>query len=236
MSEYEVIEMQTEARSMLDRAGEIVVQSDEQYAAAGEFIQGCKALAKKIEDAHRPNIERWHQGHKAAIADRDADLKPVTAAIAMASRPALDYKREQDRLAREEAQRIEDERRKKIEEDRLAEAERLDAEGRPEEAEAVIAAPIQTPRPYRQESAVPKVAGLSTRARWKVRVTNPRLVAREFCMPDPQALQLHVDRLWPKGTPSEQKVLSDERRREIEAEMGGGVEIYLEDGFSVRTK
>jgi hypothetical protein len=226
----ELQQLHNEAATLPDVARSLTVSCDEDYARAGEFIVGCKALAKKINDAHQANIDRWHQGHKAAIGDRDAYLKPITLAIAKASDVALVYKREQDRLAREEAERLEKERRAKIEEDRLKEAERLEAEGKSEEASKVIEQPIIT-RQVKYESPVPKVSGLTTRAKWKAKLVNPRLVNRSFCSPDMTLIQLYIDAFFPKGTPAEKKVLSDVQRKAIEEHVGG-IELYLDEGFA----
>lgn len=181
MSEFELIER--ESSSMLDLAREIVVRSDEEYANAGEFVMGCKGLIVRITAEHEPSIKAAHDSHKAALALRDRHLTPVKQALGIASDVALAYKREQDRLAKEESDRIEAEQRRRVEEERLKEAERLEAEGKAEEAEQVIAAPIETPRPTKFVTPVPKVSGLSTTKKWKASIVDPKAVKREFCEP-----------------------------------------------------
>lgn len=230
MSEgYELIER--EAKSTLDMARELVVHNDEQYSEAGQFVADCKSLIAKIKDDFKEPKRKADEAHKAITAMEKRMLEPVVMAMDLASRVALDYKREQDRLAREEAEAIEREIRRKVEEERLKEAERLEAEGKNEEAEKVIEAPIEAPRPVRFESAVPKIPGLSARGTWKGRVINQRLVKREFCLADQTLINMHVNRFWPKGTPLEKKTLTDDQRKMLEDEVGG-IEIYLDDSFA----
>jgi hypothetical protein len=225
MSEFELIER--EATSMWDMAREIVVNSDEEYANAGEFLMGCKGLIAKITAEHDLSIKAAHDSHKAAIALRDKHLTPVKQALGIVSDVALVYKREQDRLAKEEADRIEAERRRQIEEERLREAERLDAAGKFEEAEQVLDAPIETPRPTKFITPVPKVAGLSTTKKWKARVVDPKAVKREFCEPWLVAINAKVSNYFsfiPSPTPAQVAALADEIGgvvvEEVESYMG----------------
>jgi len=232
MESFDLIER--EASSTLDRAREMVVASDEEYVICGEFIMGCKDLVKKITEYHADDIDRWHKGHKAALAKRDVDLEKVEQAIKLASDIELSYKQEQDRLAQEEADRIAAEKHWQEGWARLAEIERLEREGKTAEAEQVASAP---PPPERRQtpfiSSLPKVAGLSARGNWKGEIINQRLVNREFCLADQSLINSHIQRFWPKGTPFEKKVLTDEQKKIIEDEIGG-VKIYFDGGFTGR--
>lgn len=221
---------------MLDRAREIRVTCDEEYSLAGEFVMGCKALLKQIDDYHSADIDRWHQGHKAAISKRDEWKTQVQQALDLIggrNGVAIRYKQEQDRLAKEEADRIERERLRQAQEQQLTAAVELEAQGKFEEAQKVIDAPIETPRPTKYISPVPKVEGLWTRGLWKARIVNSRLVKREFCVPDAAIITMHVNKYFPKGTQTEKKTLTDEQRKQLEEEIGG-VEVYFEELFAGR--
>lgn len=228
MSDLELIVQ--ESKSMLGMAQEIRVTSDEEYSQAGEFVMGCKALIKKIEEAHAPNIERWHKGHKEAIADRDQTLTPVKQALNIAGGVALEYKREQDRLAKEEAAVVERERRRQEEEARIREAERLEAQGKNEEAEQVISKPIEAPRPTRFETPVPKVAGLSTKKERKARIVEPNKVGRLWCMPDQTLVNM-----WIKNQLVYVKDPTPEQIKKWESDIGGVV-IEQVETFAGRVK
>lgn len=208
--------VKAEARSLLEIANGLVVSCDEEYAQAGEFVMAGKAMIKKITEYHQADIDRWHAGHKAAIAKRDEDLDQVKRAVKIAGDKAGDYKLEQDRLAREEQARIEAARRRQEEERRLAEAARLEAEGKAKEAEAVINEPIPAPRPTKFESPVPKVAGLSMRGKWKGKIVNPKAVKREYCDPTQWRIDMRIEE-YTKYV----KDPTDEQKAELCAEIGG---------------
>lgn len=220
--------IEREAVSTIDQAREIVVTNDEQYKLAGEFIAGCKMLIGKIEFEHADTIKRAHESHKAALALKDSHVRPVKQAIEIASIPALAYKREQDRLAREEAARIAAEQRKAEEERRLKEAEALDAAGHADKADEVLDQPMPVARPIRVESAVPKVQGLSTRRKWKCRLINPQAVSRPYLEPNLKLINIKVD-----GAFHGMAEVTASMIKALESEIGG-VEVYEEETFAGR--
>ena len=225
-TEFEIVEQKS--RSVLNRAHEIFVRSDEEYSLAGEFIMGCKTLIREIQGKYREPKAKTDAAHKAVVAmERDA-LAPVQFAVDIVSATALDYKREQDRLAEEERKRIEDERRRLAEEAQIKEAERLEAEGKTDQADAVLSAPLELPRPIRIESAVPKVAGLSTKKQWKAKIVAPSKVKPAFCLPDQTLINCHVQSFF--------AYISDstEAQRAALTEEIGGVELYLDETFAGR--
>jgi len=232
MSDFDLIER--EATSTLDRARELVVTCDEEYSVAGNFIMDCKSLIAKIKAEFLEPKRKADEAHKAICAMETRTLGPVQDAMRCASDTALDWKREQDRLAKAEADRIAAEKRQQDEEARLAEASRLEAEGKPAEAEEVLnAQPPPMPRHTPFISPVPKVAGLSPRGNWKGEIINQRLVKREFCLADQSLINSYIGRFWPKGTQVEKKTLTEEQKKALEDEIGG-VHIYFDGGFTGR--
>lgn len=180
---FELIEQ--EANSVLSRAQGFMVDCDEDYAEAGAFVLGCKQLIAKIKGDFSEPKRKADEAHKAITAMEKRMLAPVEQAISIAGGAALAYKREQDRLAKEEADRIAADKKRADDEARLKEAERLEAECKTQEAEAVIAAPSPpAPRPMRFVSPAPKVAGLSTKKQWKGRIVDPSLVKINYRLPD----------------------------------------------------
>lgn len=226
VNEFELIEQ--EAFSVLNRAQEISVTSDEEYAEAGNFVLGCKQLIAKIKGDFSEPKRKADEAHKAITAMEKRTLAPVEQAMSMAGGVALAYKREQDRLAREEADRIAAEQRKLEEERRLKEAEELEAKGKTEEAEAVIAAPIVAPRPTKFVSPAPRVAGLSTKKQWKARIVDPGKVMFNYRLPDAVLINRKVQSFFAYvANPTEAQI------RALAEEIGG-VEIYEEEIFAGR--
>jgi hypothetical protein len=155
-------------------------------------------------------------------------LQPVQRAMEIASTVALSYKREQDRLAKEEADRIAADKRKADEDRRLKEAADLEAAGKSDEAEKVLDQPAPQTRPIKFDSPVPKVAGLSTRKKWKYRITQPGKVNRLYCLPDASLCNLAVQNFYAYN-----KNPTPEQVQELLDEIGGG-EIYEEEVFAGR--
>jgi hypothetical protein len=229
METLDLIEI--EAKSLRDRAGEMSVTCDEEYANIGGFVLGCKQLIAKIKQEFAEPKKKAFEAHRAITAFESRTLEPVETAMSIASSLALIYKREQDRLAKAEADAIEAERQRAAEQARLTVAEHLESLGKTAEAAKALDAPVERQKPF--VSPVPKITGLSTRGSWRARIVNARLVNRDFCAPDPVLINLHVNRLWGKGAKFEDKTLSDEQRTAIEAEIGG-VEIFFDEGFTAR--
>lgn len=185
-------QVQQQASWMFDVAAHYVVDSDESYAKAGEFIVGCKALIANIKDHYAESKRKADEAHKSIVAMEKKMLAPLEDAIKIAGNLALEYKQEQDRLCQEEA-------------------------GEPDG------------RPTKFISPVPKVAGLSTRKKWKARILSPKAVKREFCTPDLPRINREIDEFTtynPTPLPAQLAEL---------AERIGGVEIYLDETFSGRT-
>lgn len=215
--------IERESNALILRATDYVVTSDEEYESAGSFIAGCKALIKRIKEEFAEPKRKADEAHKAITAMENRALEKPTRAMGMVSEIAIAYKKEQDRLAREEKERLEALRRKEEEERRLAQAAALEAQGQVEEAEKVIAAPM--PRPVRFDSPLPKVTGLATRKTWKVRVVDPRAVTLAFLCPDERRIKHAVDELTYRRQPTEAEI------KRLEAEIGG-IEIYQDESFA----
>lgn len=207
---FELVER--ESRTMLDQAREIVVESDEQYSEAGSFVMACKDMIAKIQAAFKDPKQKAFEAHRAITQMEKDTLSPVQSAMQIVSGVALSWKREQDRLAKEEADRIADEKRRADEEARLKEAERLEAAGKTKEAEKALEAP-PAPRPTRFVSPAPRVAGLSTTKKWKARIVNPDKVTINYRLPDPTLINRKVEGFFKyarEPTEAQIKALADE--------------------------
>lgn len=228
MEQFEIIE--SESKSMLEQAREMRVNSDEEYSAVGSFILGCKQLIAKIKAEFSEPKRKADEAHKAITAMEKRSLEPVVGAMELAGGVALDYKKEQDRLAKEEADRITAENRRLEEDRRSKEAEELERKGDSKAAGEVLSAPMPTQRAFKPASFVPKVAGLSTKKTWKGRIVAPSKVKIQFCLPDQALVNAKVQSFFAyvkDPTPAQIK--------ELEAEIGG-VEVYEAEVFAGRVK
>lgn len=137
---------------------------------ASGYLRGITAMKNKIKEFCAPNIKRWHDGHKAAIRERDDYLRPVEEAEAIIKSKIADYRaweRAEIKKAQEaqvEAARAEAEAQRKLEAQSLKDA------GEEEAAAMVEAAPIRTiavkaPAPVKTE-------GVHTRMNWSYELTD----------------------------------------------------------------
>lgn len=226
MEEIQAVEQK--AVAILDQARALVVTDQAEYVLAGEFIVGCKTLVSEIKTFFKPMKDAAFQAHRTICDKETSVLKPVTLAIDAAGAAALPWKQEQDRKAREEAERVRQEEIAKRQEAKLKEAEVLEKFGETEQAEEVLQQAVVEPRRTKIESTVPKVTGLSTRKKWTFRFTDPDKVAREYCEPDKQRIQAKVENYFawiPRPT--------EEQIRQVADEVGG-IEVYQEETFAGR--
>lgn len=178
----------TESRSQLDVAQKMIVDSPDSYDLAARIKRELQTLRKRIASTFDPIIAQWHAGHKATIeAKRELDAPPAKA-MKIIEQKRLAWQYEEDRKRRAEEDRLRAIEMKRVEDERLAEATRLEAAGHTAQAEAVIAAPV-IPPPVVLRTAVPKSCGVSVRENWTMRVVNDALVPREYCIPDERALK-----------------------------------------------
>jgi len=224
-------ELESQALSVLDQAKAMsAIGTNKMYAYAGQFIVDAKRLIAKITDAHKASIDAAHLAHKAAIALRDSHIQPIHAALRIVEPLALAYKQEQDRAAREEAQRVADEQRREREAQAIKDAEALEAMGFDEAANSKLAEATAPQRITPVVSTLPKVAGLSTRKKWVYEIVDPAAVKREFCIPNEKLIHIHVDGEFyktSKVTPEMVKALEDKI---------GGIKVMEVETMVGRTK
>ena len=197
MTETAVIErpntqaLATESRSQLDVAQRMTVDSPESYDLAAVIKRELQTLRKRIADTFDPIIAKWHEGHKSTIAaKRELDTPPAKA-MKIIEDKRLTWQAEEERKRRAEEDRLRAIEMKRAEDAKLAEATRLEAEGRKDQAEAVLEAPIVA-TPVVLRSTVPKSDGVSVRTTWAFRIVEAALIPREWLIPDQAALGAHA--------------------------------------------
>lgn len=176
-------EIQKEGHAIVTTATALAVSNAEDYTSAGEFLVQIKGVRKRIADTFDKPIKDAHAAHKSIIAAKKEHDAPLEEAEKLVKEKMGEWQREQERKRREEEDRLRREEQRKAEERALAEAERLENEGKTEQAQAVIEAP-PPPAPVVVPSVVPKAQGVSHRINWKWRVTNENQIPRDFMKPD----------------------------------------------------
>lgn len=141
-----------------------------QLEEANTYLRGIAGMKQKINEFCAPNIKRWHDGHKQAIADRDVLLRPVEEAKAIIDDKIRKYRA----WEREEARKVQEAQalvaRAEAEAQREAEAQALEDAGETEAADMVKTAPIVLPNV--KAPAPVKLEGTHIRTNWSAEITN----------------------------------------------------------------
>ena len=178
-------DVQKESQTYAVKAQELAlaVKDKESYVAAAEFLVAVKGFRKRVEDAFGPMVKATHTAWKAACDLRKTADAPLDKAETILQ-PALDkFRREQERIRAEKEAKLQAEARKRAEDERLAAAIEADKNGKSEEAEALIQAPVQTPVVVLPKQTV-KIEGSKIRRNYKFRVKNAAIVPNEYKIVD----------------------------------------------------
>ena len=173
MPELEPVDEQQLTQEVTDiefRAESFVIQTPEDYEAAGEFGKMLKQKAAEVTGFFKPMKDSAYQAHKAVCDREKAMLTPLKNAEKIVKKTMGDYLMEQERIRRE----AEEAARRAAEEERerkLKEAMALEAAGDKEGAEAAVeeavvmdeATGYSVPAPVK-----PKVSGASTSKDWEI--------------------------------------------------------------------
>ena len=173
MPELEPVDEQQLTQEVTDiefRAESFVIQTPEDYEAAGEFGKLLKQKAAEVTGFFKPMKDSAYQAHKAVCDREKAMLTPLKNAEKIVKKTMGDYLMEQERIRRE----AEEAARRAAEEERerkLKEAMALEAAGDKEGAEAAVeeavvmdeATGYSVPAPVK-----PKVSGVSTSKDWEI--------------------------------------------------------------------
>jgi len=182
---------QTEKFFVVDGAGRrIIIRSPEAAQELAEYSKRLRVLQNEMEAKIRPGINLAHSLHKWLLKMLNESIAPFAEREKFCDKALLDWRNEQERIAREaaaaaqkaaeeEQKRKEAAERERIESERLAIAARLEAEGFAEDAQAIIDrpvevnVPIETPAPV---AAPAKIAGFSSQVRYYADIVDPQLL------------------------------------------------------------
>lgn len=229
-------------------ASAVSVNDADGYRLAGTSMGALKELGGEIRNVFEPMRAIAHKLHKltCAAADRHLDRLDETRRD-LEGRMNI-WRNEQDRLAREREREMrardaaaERERlRIEAEEQQLADAVELESLGRVEEAEALLAEPINVPKVEAKviyvPSVAPKVKGLSETRSWKCELLDPSLGLRALAnsLPPASAIRRHLCDVLPYLVPDTKAIGQLARSHREQAQLPG-VRFYEDRGFTVRS-
>lgn len=197
MNATEVEVIRHEVMTLPDRAEMIVIKDQESMTRGNEFFLVIKGLRKKIADTMDPIISAAFAAHKVAVGKKKELEAPLILAETYVNGKMAAYHQEQKRIRQAEVERLrliaikeEEERRKKVEEERMVEAQALEAAGDKTAAEQVMAEVIQnTEAPViieQPQPTTPKVEmhGMAMQTYYHFDILNESLIPREYLMPN----------------------------------------------------
>jgi uncharacterized protein YdiU (UPF0061 family) len=193
-----------------------MVSNPDEYQGAGVFLKGVKVLLGKIAETFDPVIDQAHKAHKTACAAKKQYTEPLEAAERVVKSKMGTFISQEETKRREQEDRL---RREAIERSQAAQLQAaVDAEERGEKdvAEAILDARPMAPIVKVDRSDL-KVEGVSKVTIWRFRIVNPKLIPREFLIPDEKAIGAVV-------------------RQSREATSIPGIEVYPEESVRMTTR
>lgn len=166
-----------------------VTTVEEDEAAKKEFQAGT-ALKKFIEGVYEKPKQILFQAHKDMVAQEKAALAPLLEGLKIYETKCIAFKQEQEKKAREEAERLAAQARKEEEERRLREAVAAEAAGDKQLATEILneeAAPVVVS----VAPTIAKVEGVGTRKTWSAEVIDLKALVKYVaakCDEDPGVL------------------------------------------------
>lgn len=173
-----------EAQSWAARARGLSITDRESCVNASTFLRSIKGLRAQIQQWFEPHVEaametkrKAEAARKALTDERDRMEAPLVDAEGIVKRALLTFENEQERLRREEEQRLQAEAQKEAERATLEAAAALEmdanqmrspqvAEEMRQEALDILAQPIDAPV-VSVAKMMPKVQGVTYRDQWK---------------------------------------------------------------------
>jgi len=147
------------------QAKALEITTAETFEIAGGYLKALKALGKEVADTFKPVIAKAHEAHKSALEAMGKHQAPLDDAERALKGKMTVYVEKEREKARAEQNRLEAIERKRIEDERLAEAQEMANAGRADVADQMMDAPVVV-APIKVQ-AEPKLDGVhfSERAR-----------------------------------------------------------------------
>lgn len=164
------------------QAESLVILTDEDYAAAGEFGKLLKEKAAVVVSFFKPMKDSAYQAHRAVCDREKAMLAPLKNAEAAIKKTMGNYLVEQERKrkeAEEAARRAAEEERER----KLREATALEEAGDKDAAEVAMAEAVVMDEAASYSvpaDCKPKVSGVSTSKDWEIESIDPAAVPVNF--------------------------------------------------------
>ena len=163
------------------------ITDNDTYSQADQFCVGLKGLEKEIIADFEESKSAADTAHKAICAQEKYHLQKIVPARTLVKNKMSAYQDDQERRRRIEEDRQRIEAQKAADAEALRQAEQAQAEGKPEEAEAILQAPVYV-APIVVPKDIPKTSTV-IRKIWTFRIIASELIPRQYLIVDESALR-----------------------------------------------
>ena len=193
MNNTEIIpvrDLEQKVGSVLDTAKVLIIRDQQSYEKASRFVLDyVNPVLKEIAATFDPIIEKAHQAHKEALAQKNRHAEPLEEAKRIVTSKAKAFEDAQRRIQAEAQRQAEEEARKREEEERIREAQAAEQSGAaPEEVDAILETPLPV-APVHTAPTFQRGKGLTRERLFSAQVTSKLLLVK-FVAENPQYLNL----------------------------------------------
>jgi len=183
-ADVQTTELETSKRVELAQTIEVTDKTSMQFAE--DFACDCRMLEKQIDERFEPAKKATHAAHK-AVTDLISSLKKgVEKARGIVEPKIFTFRQAEQKRIAEENEKRRKEQQEKDDADKLARAAEAEAKGDTAMADRIIEEPSA---PLPPAEVLEKSESVKAyRTYWHAEVFDPRLVPREYCVPDEKAL------------------------------------------------
>lgn len=164
-------EAEKEQTSLVHHANQLLVKTQSEHGVGLAMLKAIAIQQKKVAELFKEPTAAAHAAHKAITAAEKKLLDPLEQASKIVWNKCSAFEQEQIRIAQEQERKLQEAARMAEEERQLLEAIEAEKEGQKEEAEEILAAPVEVPKVH-VAVAVAKVEGISSRWNYGCRVVN----------------------------------------------------------------
>lgn len=168
----DVVSAEQQALELKQELGALVITDQQTYDKATTALLEASSWVKSATSWFADFVKPSYAAYQAALGKQKAVIDPVKTQIGIIKDAVLRYDREQETLRRQQQAEAEAAERKRVEDEKLADAQQLHDQGAPAEvidevlSEPVFTAPVYVPATYA------KASGVSMRDNWKAEVTD----------------------------------------------------------------
>lgn len=178
MTIQEIVKAEDKAMSVPQQAHKFEIASNDDLLKADELLTSWRGIEGEIHAAFDPIVEKAHQAHKEAVAQRKKYLDPIEEGRRILKPKMADWNAAQERIRQEEQKAAEAAALKRAEDEALEMAALAEKSGDKALAETILAQPV-TPMPVMVPKLAPKTA-TRFQVRWYAEVISLKDLCKEI--------------------------------------------------------